>query len=80
MASDRIRWNHSRINSDDKGWAGPGIGRALTLDSSRSMFGPRTEKGIAPGPAVLIQFDHNNLQEWVPYGECELLPDEEKVA
>lgn len=70
----RVRWLHSRIGSDDPGWAGPGIGIITDFESARRGFGPDFGTG-SPGPAFQIKLDHNGLSEWVGPDQIEALPE-----
>lgn len=75
MSGDRVRWNHSRLGTHDQGWAGPGIARVLQIDPSRAGFGERGRKGVPPGPAVLIELEHNGVKQWLRASEVEPLED-----
>lgn len=71
---DRVVWNHSRLGSDDEGWAGPGFGKILQLDAARPGFGQQSRQNPqAKGVAALIQLDHNDLRQWVHPNELDAL-------
>lgn len=65
-----VTWRHSRIGSDDQGWAGCGRARITNYDENRAFFGPPVGSGN-PGKAVEIQLLHNDLKCWVPIEEIE---------
>lgn len=68
---DIVQWNHSRVDSDDPGWAGNGAVRILGYDEKRAFFGGPVGSGN-PGPAVHVEIADATRQQltvWVPPGE-----------
>jgi len=59
----RVRWTKC-----GEGWGFPGVGRVLQMDPKRMHFGPKMG---TPGPALLLQLDHNGLTQWLSPGEVE---------
>lgn len=74
---DKVIWLHSRLDSDDQGWAGSGAGAITNYDPARRYFGGPVGSGN-PGPAVEITLAHNGMTAWV--SPDDVMPDLKVVA